>query len=136
MNFSASMGGTRLIRYSLCGNKQPSNDGPRGRSGGRRLACRGWGSERQTGYFYLSIPSGSCYNVSMICALLPHVDLGLGGADHQAIKLRAHALDRVDVDAIAARDAGLGLPDLEPGAHFLLWRQLERIARSFHDPPD
>src|SRR6476661_9255050 len=90
MNFSASMGGTRLIRYSLCGNKQPSNDGPRGRSGGRRLACRGWGSERQTGYFYLSIPSGSCYNVSMICALAPQVDQGLGGADHQAIKSRAN----------------------------------------------
>ena len=31
-------------------------------------------SKWQTGYFYLSIPSESCYNVSMICALAPQVD--------------------------------------------------------------
>ena len=37
-----------------------------------------------------------------------------------------------------ARDASLGLADLEPGAHFLLMlrQQSERIARSFHNSPE
>ena len=38
--------------------------------GGRMLASRKWG-QRQTGYYYLSIPSGSCYCRPMICALAP-----------------------------------------------------------------
>ena len=38
--------------------------------GGRMLACRKWG-QRQTGYCYLSIPSGSCCCRPMICALVP-----------------------------------------------------------------
>ena len=44
---------------------------PAGRiPGGRMLACRKWG-QRQTGYYYLSIPPGSCYCRPMICALVP-----------------------------------------------------------------
>ena len=39
-------------------------------SGGRMLACRKWG-QQQTGYWYLSIPSGSCYCRPTICALVP-----------------------------------------------------------------
>ena len=34
------------------------------------LACRKLG-QRQTGYYYLSIPPGSCYCAPMICALTP-----------------------------------------------------------------
>ena len=35
------------------------------------LACRKLGDLRQTGYYYLSIPSGSCYCAPMICVLAP-----------------------------------------------------------------
>ena len=66
MNFSASMGVASLIV-----SRRQSNYGPRWGDPGAVCLPAANGDQRQTGYYYLSIRSRSCYCAPMICFLAP-----------------------------------------------------------------
>ena len=78
------------------------------------LACRKLGDLRQTGYYYLSIPSGSCYCAPMICVLVPEAPYQVW-YDAQAA-MRTHlegcgfpylCTDDVDLAIERLKDAGI-----------------------------